>query len=114
MITLEDVAAAAGVSVSTASRALAGNSRISRETIVKVQAAAERLHYRPNSLARGLKTNSSRLIGLVVHNIFNATYQRVAQVIQKRLAASNYQVILCISNDDQNQEALYLEDFSRS
>ena len=109
MITLEDVAAAAGVSVSTASRALAGSSRISRETILKVQAAAERLRYRPNSLARGLKTNSSRLIGLVVHNIFNATYQRVAQVIQRRLAASNYQVILCISNDDQNQEALYLE-----
>jgi LacI family transcriptional regulator len=73
MITLEDVAAAAGVSVSTASRALSGSSRISRQTILKVQGAAEQLRYRPNSLARGLKTNNSRLIGLVVHNIFNAT-----------------------------------------
>jgi LacI family transcriptional regulator len=109
MITLEDVAAAAGVSVSTASRALSGSSRISRQTILKVQGAAEQLRYRPNSLARGLKTNNSRLIGLVVHNIFNATYQRVAQVIQRRLAASNYQVILGISNDDQSQEALHLE-----
>src|ERR1700722_1941555 len=83
MITLGDVAAAAGVSVSTASRALAGNKRISRQTVLKVQAAAERLDYRPNSLARGLKTNRSRLIGFIVHNIFNATYQRVAQVIQR-------------------------------
>src|ERR1700712_3105527 len=95
MITLEDVALAARVSVSTASRALAGNSRISHKKILEVRRVAERLGYRPNSLARALKTNSSRLVGLVVHNIFNATYQRVAQLIQKRLAASNYQVILC-------------------
>lgn len=108
MITLEDVALAAQVSVSTASRALAGNSRISRKKILEVRRVAERLGYRPNRLARGLKTNSSRLVGLVVHNIFNATYQRVAQLIQKRLAASNYQVILCISNDDPHQEAQYL------
>jgi LacI family transcriptional regulator len=108
MITLEDVALAAHVSISTASRALAGKSQISRQTILKVRRAAERLGYRPNSLARGLKTNSSRLVGLVVHNIFNATYQRVAQLIQKQLAASDYQVILCISNDDPHQEALYL------
>ena len=108
MITLEDVALAARVSVSTASRALAGNSQISHPTILKVRRAAERLGYRPNSLARGLKTNSSRLVGLVVHNIFNATYQRVAQLIQAQLAARDYQVILCISNDDPHQEALYL------
>ena len=108
MITLEDVALAARVSVSTASRALAGKSRISRQTTLKVQRAAERLGYRPNSLARGLKTNSSRLVGLIVHNIFNATYQRVSQLIQRRLAASDYQVILCISNDDAHQESLYL------
>jgi LacI family transcriptional regulator len=108
MITLEDVARAAHVSISTASRALAGKSEISRQTILRVRRAAEQLGYRPNSLARGLKTNSSRLVGLVVHNIFNATYQRVAQLIQKQLTASDYRVILCISNDDPHQEALYL------
>lgn len=109
MVTLEEVARAAHVSVSTASRALTGKGQVSRQTIVKVQRIARQLGYRPNSLARGLKTNSSRLVGLVVHNIFNATYQKVAQVIQTRLFGSNYHVILCISNDDPAQEAIYLE-----
>jgi len=109
LIKLEDVAQMAGVSVSTASRALTGKGQVSKQTVKRVQRAAASLGYQPNELARGLKMRSSRLIGLAVHNIFNPTYQCLAQVIQERLARSNYQIILCITNDSVEQEALYLE-----
>jgi LacI family transcriptional regulator len=109
MVTLEEVAQEAKVSVSTASRALTGKGQVSRQTIARVRRIARKLGYRPNSLARGLKTNTSHLIGLIVHNIFNASFQKLAQVIQRRLFESDYHVILCISNDDAKQESIYLE-----
>ena len=107
--TLEDVARAARVSVSTASRALAGKGLANRLTELKVRRAAAELGYRPNTLARGLKTRSSRLIGLVVHNLVNASFQTLVEVAQKRLLGEGYQVILCITGDDAEQEARTLE-----
>ena len=55
-ITLKHVAAAAGVSISTASRALAGNPAISAATRTRVKQAAEQLNYRPNAQARALRS----------------------------------------------------------
>ena len=104
-VTLRDVARAAKVSVSTASRALAGAGLTSKVTAARLRAVATELGYRPNTMARGLKTNSSRLIGLVVHNLENASFRVLAEVAQLRLRAEGYQVILCITADDPEQEA---------
>lgn len=103
--TLHDVARAAKVSVSTASRALAAGGLTSKATEQRVQRAAAELGYRPNTLARGLKTRSSRLIGLVVHNLANASFRTLAEVAQQRLRAEGYQMLLCITADDASQEA---------
>ncbi|MCQ4160174.1 LacI family transcriptional regulator [Roseomonas sp. GC11] len=102
-VTLRDVARLAKVSVSTASRALAGG-LTSRETEQRIQRIAAELGYRPNILARGLKTRSSRLIGLVVHNLANASFRVLAEVAQARLRAAGYQLLLCITADDPAQE----------
>lgn len=107
--TLRDVAAAAGVSVSTASRALGEARGLRPDTVARVRRAARRLNYRPNSVARQLKTGSSRLVGLVVHNLVNATFHTLAEVAQQRLGAAGYQVLLAISQDDRDQEARILE-----
>jgi LacI family transcriptional regulator len=103
--TLRDVAQAAKVSVSTASRALAGGGLTSPATAARLQAVAAKLGYRPNTMARGLKTRSSRLVGLVVHNLTNASFRTLAEVVTRRLRAEGYQVILCITADDPAQEA---------
>ena len=63
---IRDVAAAAGVSVTTVSDALNNKGRISEETRGKVRQVAHDLGYRPSSLARGLRTNRSHLLGVVV------------------------------------------------
>ncbi len=107
-VTLRDVARAAAVSVSTASRALTGSGLANAQTEQKILRIAAELGYRPNTLARGLKTKSSRLVGLVLHNLVNASFHTMAEVVQRRLGSAGYQVILCITGDDAGQEARYL------
>ncbi|MBP0495332.1 LacI family DNA-binding transcriptional regulator [Pararoseomonas indoligenes] len=108
-VTLRDVARAAKVSVSTASRALAGGGLTSKSTEARLQRIATELGYRPNTLARGLKTRTTRLVGLVVHNLTNASFRVLAEVVQRRLRAEGYQALLCITADDPEQEAVTIE-----
>lgn len=75
MITMQDVAIKAGVSKSTVSRVLAGNSYVKEATRLRVFQAIEQSGYRPNLLARSLATKNSQSIGLIVTNtLFNGPY----------------------------------------
>jgi LacI family transcriptional regulator, galactose operon repressor len=103
-VTLKDVAEAARVSVSTASRALGGGGLASARTQQRLMRIARELGYRPNPIARGLKTGQSRLVGLLIHNLANASFQVMAEVVQTRLKALGYQMLLCIAGDDPQQE----------
>lgn len=67
-VTLGDVAALAGVSIPTASRALSGTGRVSAETRSRVVEIAERLNFRPNALAKSFATGRSGVIGLVIES----------------------------------------------
>lgn len=104
-VTLKDVAQAARVSVSTASRALTGTGLTSERTQQRLLRIARELGYRPNPIARGLKTGQSRLVALLVHNLTNASFQVMAEVVQARLKALGYQMLLCIGGDDPQQES---------
>ena len=73
-VTLKDVAQAARVSISTASRALGGGGLASERTQQRLARIARELGYRPNPIARGLKTGQSRLVGLLIHNLGNASF----------------------------------------
>jgi LacI family transcriptional regulator len=103
-VTLVDVANAAGVSRSTASRALSGSTLISPQTRAAVEDAARRLRYRPNRAASTLRSRRSHLIGLVLNNLVNASFHTIAEVVQQRAAASSFQVILCITDADPERE----------
>jgi LacI family transcriptional regulator len=104
-VTLKDVALAARVSISTASRALGGSGLTSERTQQRLTRIARELGYRPNPIARGLKTGQSRLVGLLVHNLANASFQVMAEVVQARLKALGYQMLLCIAGDDPQLES---------
>ncbi|HEY5836990.1 LacI family DNA-binding transcriptional regulator [Streptomyces sp.] len=108
-VTLDQVADAAGVSKSTASRVLSGSHRVSATTQRAVMAAAERLGYRPNRIASGLRTQRSNLVGLVVTNLVNASFHTITGVVQQRLDELGYQVLLCITDADPARERRYLE-----
>jgi LacI family transcriptional regulator len=109
VVDLRQVAEASGVSLSTASRALSGSGRVSEATRVRIRRVAEELGYRPNALARGLRTNNSGLVGLVVTNLVNASFHVIAEIVHNRLKASGYHMVLCVTGGDVDEERAYVE-----
>ena len=107
--TVIDVARAAGVSKSTAARALAGDAGVSEATRHRVLRAAERLNYRVNRMASGLRGGQSRLIGLVVTNLVNASIQTITEVVQARAHEEGYQVLLGVTGGDPAREKLVVD-----
>ncbi len=76
------VAQEAGVSATTVSHTLNGRRPVATETRRRVLEAIDRLGYRPNVLARGLRTNRSQTIGLVIPDITNLFYPALARGLQ--------------------------------
>lgn len=109
--TLSDIARETNTSVSTVSRVLAGGAvskRISKETRDKVHEAAKRLGYRPNLLARSLRTRRSNTVALLVSDIANPWFGQLASTIEKNLHDKGYSLFLCNSAEDIKREAEYL------
>lgn len=102
--TMSDVAAHAGVDVSTVSRAL--NERtaglVRSETVKRVLAAAKELGYQPNVLARGLRTQRSRTIGMVIPDLTNPFFPPIVRGLEDALEKAGYSLIL--ANTDHQPE----------
>lgn len=108
-VTLRDLADAAGVSTSTASRALRGSPRISSTTRKVVEEKAAELGYRVNRTASALRSRRSNLVGLVLNNLVNASFHTIADVVQRRLGEAGLQLILSTTDADPRAEAAMLE-----
>lgn len=93
MTTIRDVAARAGVSLGTASRALTGRGPTSAQARLRVLAAAEELGYRVNKAARSLRTNRTDTIGLLVSDVRNPFFAELAYVVDKAASARGQSVI---------------------
>lgn len=99
MATIRDVAAHAGVSLGTASRALTGSGPVSEASRQKVLTAAKDLGYRVNKAARSLRTNRTDTIGLLVSDVRNPFFAELAYVID-RAAAEHGQVVITMNADE--------------
>jgi LacI family transcriptional regulator, galactose operon repressor len=106
--TLAQVAAAAGVSLSTASRALRPDSSIQDGTRRRVQAAARRLGYEPNRVARSLRTRASSFAGVIVPDIGVGFYARAVKGAQDALERAGYEVILMNTERQASRETAAL------
>jgi DNA-binding LacI/PurR family transcriptional regulator len=104
MPTLADVAKRAGVALSTVSAVL--NNRpdcfVSEETRQRILKAAEELGYRPNYLARSLAKGKTETIGLVIYEVANPYFARLADEIEKEVRKAGYQLLLCTNRDGIN------------
>lgn len=97
-VSLKDIAIRAGVSPTTVSFVLNGKAkdkRISQDVIDRVEALVKKLDYRPNRMARGLRTGETRTIGLMVEDISNQFFATLAKVIEDEAVAYGYEVIYC-------------------
>lgn len=109
--TLIDIARQTNTSVSTVSRVLAGGAvaqRISAETRSRVLKAAAQLGYRPNLLARSLRTRKTYTVALLVSDIANPFFSRIASLVEQALHREGYSLVLCNSGEDPELEDEYL------
>ncbi len=98
-VTSLQVAELAGVSQSAVSRVFTPGSSVSKKTAEKVRAAAEKLGYRPNVLARSLKSGKSRIIGLVVAYLENYFYPGAVEHISAELQKVGYHVLVFLGQN---------------
>jgi len=108
-ITIKDVARESGVNVSTVSRALNGEYGVHTDTRDLVLAVAERLHYRPNRVARGLVTGRSHTLALVVSDIRNPFFAEVARGAEDAAYAAGHDLVLCNSDLDPDKQLRYVQ-----
>lgn len=103
--TLKDVAKAADVHVSTASRALdpTQSSRISADTIERVERAAARLNYRPDMIAKGLKQGTTTMIGVVVPDLENPFFGPVIRGIAQHLDERGFVTLVAETLEDHDR-----------
>jgi LacI family transcriptional regulator len=111
-ITLREVAEAAGVHPGTASRALNPETRglVNEETAQRVLRAADELGYRPNPIARGLKTNRSYAVGVLIPDLMNPLFPPIVRGIQDRLEQAGYTPLIANTDNDPERERI---DFER-
>ena len=105
---IRDVAARAGVSVTTVSHTLNGTRFVSEQARAKVQEAAHALGYVPSEVARGLKQNTTRTLGMLVPNNSNPYFAEIIRGVEHHCYGAGYSLLLCNSNDDTQQQADHL------
>lgn len=109
-ITLREVARAAGVHPGTVSRALNPDTEglVSGPTLQRVREVAADLGYRPNPLARGLKTNRSYTVGVLIPDIRNPLFPPIIRGIDDRLSLAGYTPLIANTENDTERERIQI------
>ncbi len=90
-----DIAAEAGVSISTVSRVLNNRGRVKKETQEKIEAVLQKYDYQPSAVARGLVTKSMRTIGILTVDIRVMHYSNTTYILEQALSRLGYNVMVC-------------------
>lgn len=109
MATIKDVAREAGLTVTTVSRVLNNRGYISDAAREKVNAAMEKLDYRPNEVARSLSKSKSNTIGLIVPHIIHPYFAKLISNIENEAGKIGYRIMLCNTKENTEKELEYLE-----
>src|SRR5947209_5925919 len=109
MIRVEDVARLAGVSKSTASRALRGHPAINVETINRVRAVADQLDYVPNRVAGSLARRRTNTIVLFVNNLVSRQTDEFHDGVEAVCAENGFLMLLQKLGDDRERKTRYIQ-----
>ena len=108
MVSIKDVAEAAGVSTATVSRVLSNGQHVRPEVRARVMAAVERLGYRPNLVARSLRSQHSNTLGLIVSDIRNPFFTSISRAVEDAAYEQGFSVLLCNTDENPEKETIYL------
>ncbi len=93
--TIDDVAREAGVSTATVSRVINNNYPVAKATREKVEKAIEKLHFTPNTMAKGLKLMKSHSIGVVIRSVRNPYFVQIVESVERYFKEKEYMTLLC-------------------
>jgi LacI family gluconate utilization system Gnt-I transcriptional repressor len=108
-VTLDDVAAAAGVSRITVSRALRGERQVAPELVERALAAANRLGYVPDPAARALASSKSSHVAILIPLLSNQLFVELLEGVQRTLLPAGYQTLMGVTHYDANEEEQLLK-----
>ncbi|HEU4719407.1 MAG TPA: LacI family DNA-binding transcriptional regulator, partial [Bacteroidia bacterium] len=106
-VSLNDLAKALNLSKTLVSFVMNGKGDaygINPETQKKVQAMAKKMNYRPNLIARGLRTGKSNLLGLIVSDIGNPFYSRISRAVEAEAEKHGYYMMVCSTDENETRE----------
>lgn len=109
---LDEIARLAGVSRTTASYVINGKAkqyRVSDKTVEKVMAVVREHNYHPNAVAAGLRAGRTRSIGLVIPDLENTSYTRIANYLERQARQRGYQLLIACSEDQPDNEIRCVE-----
>ncbi|HHE7880736.1 TPA: substrate-binding domain-containing protein [Klebsiella pneumoniae] len=109
MATMKDVARIAGVSTSTVSHVINKDRFVSEAITAKVDAAIKSLNYAPSALARSLKLNQTRTIGMLITASTNPFYSELVRGVERSCFERGYSLVLCNTEGDEQRMNRNLE-----
>lgn len=113
MSTMREVAERADVSVSTVSHVLNETRRVSEDTRQRVLSVISDLDYQQNLLARGLKTQKTFTVGLLISDIQNSFFTSVVRGVEDVALSQGYHLFLCNTDEDPQREADYIRELGK-
>lgn len=108
MSTIKDVAKYTGLSIATISKYINGGNVLEQNRAI-IQEAIEKLDYKRNEMARGLKTNKTMTIGILIPSLENIFFTTIVSMIEDQLLEEGYGTIICDFKEDADQERKKLE-----
>ncbi|GAA0438911.1 MAG: LacI family DNA-binding transcriptional regulator [Bacillota bacterium] len=107
MVTIQEVAKRAGVSVATVSRVINNRSKVKEKTRNRVEQAIDELNYEPSVLGRNLRNSESRLLLVLIPSISNPFYTEIINGIEDTSIKEGYNILLCETDSNPKREAIY-------
>ncbi|MEO1623619.1 MAG: LacI family DNA-binding transcriptional regulator [Bacteroidota bacterium] len=113
MANMKDVARATGVSLATVSRVFNESEKVRPATRKKVLTMAEKLNYRPNKIAAGLRKGKSGSVGVIIPVIDREVFSSSIKSMEEVLSQAGYNVIICQSHESVEKEAQIIENLKQ-
>ena len=108
-VSIKDIAKMAGVSIATVSRVINKSGKVAKETEEKILQIMKENNYVPNLLAKGMRTNKVTTIGIVIPDISNEFFSKIAKQIQTLFFNKGYASIICNTSEDDKIEKQCIE-----
>lgn len=112
MSSIKDVARRANVSISTVSHVVNGTRFVSESARKQVQDAIRDLDYVPSAVARSLKSNSTKTLGMLIPNCTNPYFAEIVRSVEDHCFGAGYTLILCNTDDEPRRQTVYLQVLS--